>query len=208
MGRASVMCSATAASRMDQAVVASGYRRTPDRIRLEARPGRKLRPDMWRETCRKLGAGQAKPAASHGYLGGGRDLKPVNPMREDVPPVLIKTLDDPYARPASLNAERLAARMADLDAVLGEDYEDQDRMGDDARPMLLGAVASVVTDLAPMRTDPQTVRSRSPRTPGARSAVAGTRRALNSTDVRRQAGCESPEAPLGAACCRAISWRG
>jgi len=86
-------------------------------------------------------------------LGGAvtAPLRDINLVREDIPPVLIKTLDDPYARPASLSCERLAARIADLDAVLGEDYGAQDHTGDDARPMLLGAVASAVTDLVPMR---------------------------------------------------------
>lgn len=90
---------------------------------------------------------------SRDSLGGAvtAPLRDINLMREDIPPVLVKTLDDPYARPASLRCERLAARIADLDAVLGEDYGAQDQVGGEARPMLLGAVASAVTDLVPMR---------------------------------------------------------
>jgi hypothetical protein len=78
-------------------------------------------------------------------------LRDVNLMREDIPAVLIKTLDDPYARPTSLSCERLAARIADLDSVLGADYGAQDQSRDNARPTLLSAVAIVVTDLVPMR---------------------------------------------------------
>jgi hypothetical protein len=86
-------------------------------------------------------------------LGGAvsAPLRDLNLVRADIPPVLIQTLDNPYARPSSLSCERLAARIADLDAVLGEDYGAQDRATGDARPMLLSAVASTVTDLLPMR---------------------------------------------------------
>jgi hypothetical protein len=86
-------------------------------------------------------------------LGGAvtAPLRDINLMREDIPPVLTETLDDPYARPASLNCERLAARIADLDAVLGADYDAKDQARDEARPMFLGAVASTVSDLVPKR---------------------------------------------------------
>jgi hypothetical protein len=91
--------------------------------------------------------------ASRASFGGAvtSPLRDVNLMREDIPAVLIKTLDDPYARPASLSCERLAARIADLDSVLGADYGAQDQPRDNARPMLLSAIAIAVTDLVPMR---------------------------------------------------------
>lgn len=81
-------------------------------------------------------------------------LRDINVVRSQIPDLLKKAVADPYAPPKT-GCEPLKAEIDDLDAVLGDDYDDlkDDRKtgeGSLSKPVL-GAVANAVTDVIPMR---------------------------------------------------------
>lgn len=79
-------------------------------------------------------------------------LRDINVVRSQIPDLLKKAVADPYAPPAT-GCAPLKAEIDSLDAVLGDDYDDPKNGGKNeslAKPVL-GAVASAVTDVIPMR---------------------------------------------------------
>ncbi|NNM78257.1 hypothetical protein HJG53_15295 [Sphingomonas sp. ID1715] len=47
----------------------------------------------------------------------------VNLKKRDIPPVLLSAADDPYSREATRNCGQLNTALAELDAVLGPDFD-------------------------------------------------------------------------------------
>lgn len=80
-------------------------------------------------------------------------LRDINMVRSEIPDLLKRAVADPYAPPAT-GCEPLKAEIEQLDAVLGDDYDEprSDKKDDSAlsRPVL-GVVASTITDVIPMR---------------------------------------------------------
>lgn len=80
-------------------------------------------------------------------------LRDINMMRSEIPDLLKKAVANPYAPPA-MGCDPLRAEIDQLDAVLGDDYDDRraDKKEDEAlsKPVL-GVVASTITDVIPMR---------------------------------------------------------
>jgi hypothetical protein len=60
--------------------------------------------------------------ASNGVAAAG-PMYDMNLYRQTIPPVLLKVMDDPYAKPPSSTCRALTAQIADLNAALGDDYD-------------------------------------------------------------------------------------
>lgn len=83
-------------------------------------------------------------------------LRDINLVRSQIPDLLKTAMADPYAPPAA-GCAPLKAEIDNLDAVLGDDYDDpkDDGKGDPetggmSKPVL-GVVARTITDVIPMR---------------------------------------------------------
>lgn len=79
-------------------------------------------------------------------------LRDINMVRSEIPDLLKKAVVDPYAPPKT-GCAPLKAEIEQLDAVLGDDYDDPKDDNDDesvSRPVL-SVVASTITDVIPMR---------------------------------------------------------
>jgi hypothetical protein len=100
-------------------------------------------------------APQTSDQANSDSLGSAMvsPLRDINVVRAQIPDLLKKAAADPYA-PPSPGCEPLQAEIDQLDAVLGDDYDEpKDKKSDEgglSKPVL-GAVASVVSDVIPMR---------------------------------------------------------
>ncbi len=79
-------------------------------------------------------------------------LRDINVVRSQIPDLLTKAVADPYA-PPSAGCEPLKAEIDQLDAVLGDDYDDQKdaAKGQGMSKPVLGVVASTISDVIPMR---------------------------------------------------------
>ena len=79
-------------------------------------------------------------------------LRDINVVRSDIPDLLKKAVNDPYAPPKP-GCEPLKAEIDSLDAVLGDDYDDpkDDNKDEGMSRPVLGVVASTITDVIPMR---------------------------------------------------------
>lgn len=79
-------------------------------------------------------------------------LRDINVVRSEIPDLLKKAVADPYAPPKT-GCAPLKAEIEQLDAVLGDDYDDP--KDDNKNPSLsrpvLGVVASTITEVIPMR---------------------------------------------------------
>ncbi|MET3667693.1 hypothetical protein [Caulobacter sp. 1776] len=79
-------------------------------------------------------------------------LRDINVVRSQIPDLLKKAVADPYASP-KMGCEPLKAEIDDLDAVLGDDYDDQKdpKKSESVSKPMLAVVARTVTDVIPMR---------------------------------------------------------
>ena len=83
-------------------------------------------------------------------------LRDLNVMKTDIPSILLRTLEDPYARPArGWKCSTLAALIRPLDAALGPDL-DRIPPGDEnllerGKTTALGAAADLASDAIPFR---------------------------------------------------------
>lgn len=79
-------------------------------------------------------------------------LRDINVVRSEIPELLKKAVADPYAPPQT-GCAPLKAEIQQLDAVLGDDYDDpkDDNKDESLSRPVLGVVASTITDVIPMR---------------------------------------------------------
>jgi hypothetical protein len=79
-------------------------------------------------------------------------LRDINVVRSEIPDLLKKAIVDPYAPPKT-GCAPLKAEIQQLDAVLGDDYDDpkDDNKDESLSRPILGVVASTITDVIPMR---------------------------------------------------------
>ncbi|PZR33176.1 hypothetical protein [Caulobacter segnis] len=79
-------------------------------------------------------------------------LRDINVVRSEIPDLLKKAVADPYAPPQA-GCAPLKAEIQQLDAVLGDDYDDpkDDNKDESLSRPVLGVVASTITDVIPMR---------------------------------------------------------
>ncbi len=83
-------------------------------------------------------------------------LRDLNLIRTEVPDVLILALADPYARPKTRKCQELTALIQPLTDALGADLDipptdEEQSMYRRGRPMALGAMAGVASDVIPFR---------------------------------------------------------
>jgi len=83
-------------------------------------------------------------------------LRDLNLIRTQVPDVLIQALADPYARPKTKKCQELTSLLKPLNDALGADLdvpptEEEQSMYQRGRPMALGAMAGVASDVIPFR---------------------------------------------------------
>lgn len=83
-------------------------------------------------------------------------LRDLNLIRTQVPDVLILALADPYARPKTKKCQELATLIQPLNDALGADLdipptEEEKSMYRRGRPVALGAMAGVASDVIPFR---------------------------------------------------------
>lgn len=121
-----------------------------------------------------------------------RDL---NLMRDEIPPVLQRAMKDAYAKPPLDGCVALAAELAELNAVLGEDFDSRDALqkdGNFASDLVVGAVRSLI----PYRSVLRRISGAHERERRALAAIAagGVRRAYLK-GVGEQRGCAAPAAP-------------
>jgi hypothetical protein len=83
-------------------------------------------------------------------------LRDLNVIRTQVPDILIQAMADPYARPTTKKCSELVALIQPLNDALGADIDtpatvEEQGMMQRSRPMALGAVAGVASDVIPFR---------------------------------------------------------
>ena len=96
-------------------------------------------------------------ANSESVVGAAKaPLRDLNLIRTQVPDVLILALADPYARPKTKKCQELEALIQPLNDALGADLDvpppaAELRMYQRGRPVALGAMAGVASDVIPFR---------------------------------------------------------
>jgi len=101
---------------------------------------------------------QTTPEANRESFKGAAQapLRDLNVIRTQVPDILIQAMADPYARPKTKKCSELVALIAPLDGALGADIDipataEEKTAMQRSRPMALGAVAGVASDVIPFR---------------------------------------------------------
>lgn len=96
-------------------------------------------------------------ANSESVVGAAKaPLRDLNLIRTQVPDVLIQALADPYARPKTKKCQELVSLIRPLNDALGADLdvpptEAEQSMYQRGRPVALGAMAGVASDVIPFR---------------------------------------------------------
>ena len=96
-------------------------------------------------------------ANSESVVGAAKaPLRDLNLIRTQVPDVLILALADPYARPKTRKCQELVTLIKPLNDALGEDLDvpptaAEQSMYQRGRPVALGAMAGVASDVIPFR---------------------------------------------------------
>ena len=110
-------------------------------------------------TTRADGAPQVQTAAeaNRESLQGAvkAPLRDLNVLRTKVPPILLESLADPYARPRTSGCAGLIAAILPLEEALGPDYDlrrGEEGFGAQGRSAALGMVAGFASDAIPFRS--------------------------------------------------------
>jgi len=137
---------------------------------------------------------------------GGAAMSPLNDLnvtRAEVPPVL-KAIRSPYEPIPKVNCAAIAKLVAELDAVLGRDFDAlplpeksfSDQVGSGAADLTLGAVSSTMSDFIPFRSIVREATGASAHERRLRAAFqAGVARRSYLKGVGAQLGCAPPAAP-------------
>lgn len=137
---------------------------------------------------------------------GGAAMSPLNDLnvtRAEVPPVLL-AIRSPYEPIPAVNCTAIAKMVADLDAVLGRDFDAlplpaqsfSDQVGSGAADLTLGTVSSTMSDFIPFRSIVREATGASAHERKLRAAFqAGVARRSYLKGVGAQLGCAPPAAP-------------
>ena len=96
-------------------------------------------------------------ANSESVVGAAKaPLRDLNLIRTQVPDILIQALADPYARPKTKKCQELVNLIRPLNDALGADLDvpptaEEQNLYQRGRPMALGAMAGVASDVVPFR---------------------------------------------------------
>jgi hypothetical protein len=105
-------------------------------------------------------AGSAYQQTKDGLPGAAMSpLRDLNLSREEIPPVLA-AIKSPYDPPEDLSCSQITLMLADLDAVLGPDWDTEDpderlrteKLADSASDAALDTIASEASSLIPFRS--------------------------------------------------------
>ena len=128
-------------------------------------------------------------------------LRDLNVIRTQVPDVLVRALADPYARPKTRKCPELVAMILPLNDALGQDIDvpptqaEQDMMAR-SRPMALGAVAGMASDVIPFRGIVRQVTGAARHDEYVQAAIlAGTARRAYLKGLGEARGCKPPATP-------------
>lgn len=128
-------------------------------------------------------------------------LRDLNFIRTQVPQVLLEALADPYARPTTRKCPELVALILPLNDALGADIdiprvEDEQGMVQRSRPMALGAVAGMASDVIPFRGVVRQVTGAAKHDEYVQAAIlAGTARRAYLKGLGEARGCKPPATP-------------
>ena len=137
---------------------------------------------------------------------GGAAMSPLNDLnvtRAEVPMVL-QAIRSPYEPIPAVNCTALAKMVADLDTVLGRDFDAlplpersfSDQVGSGAADLTLGTVSSTMSDFIPFRSLVREATGASAHERKLRAAFqAGVARRSYLKGVGAQLGCAPPAAP-------------
>ena len=146
---------------------------------------------------------QTNSQASRESLKGAAQapLRDLNVIRTQVPQVLIEALADPYARPNTRKCPELVAMILPLDDALGADIdvpasEEEQSMVQRGRPIALGAMASMASDVIPFRGVVRQVTGAAKHDEYVLAAIlAGTARRAYLKGLGEARGCKPPATP-------------
>lgn len=126
-------------------------------------------------------------------------LRDLNLIKTKIPPILVQAVDNPYARSGQRSCVTLRKEISDLSEVLGDDFDDRSPEGeaeDDDEKAAYGAVASVVSDVIPMRSWIRKLSGAERRDRKVQEAIAaGIARRSYLKGVGQARGCKPPAAP-------------
>lgn len=126
-------------------------------------------------------------------------LRDVNLVRTDIPPILRQAVKNPYARSGQRSCATLRKDIGDLNAVLGDDFDERGtdpEQGGNSRKTAYGAVASVVSDVIPMRSWVRKLSGAEAHDREVQEAIAaGISRRSYLKGVGQGRGCKPPAAP-------------
>jgi hypothetical protein len=128
-------------------------------------------------------------------------LRDLNVIRTQVPQVLVDALADPYARPKTKKCQELIALILPLNDALGADIDvpptvDEQGMVQRSRPMALGAVAGMASDVIPFRGVVRQVTGAARHDEYVQAAIlAGTARRAYLKGLGESRGCKPPATP-------------
>jgi len=126
-------------------------------------------------------------------------LRDVNLIKTDIPPILVQAVNNPYARSGQRGCAALRKDIGDLNEVLGDDFDERSpERGSDGndRKTAYGVVASVVSDVIPMRSWIRKLSGAERRDREVQEAIAaGIARRSYLKGVGQARGCKPPAAP-------------
>lgn len=150
------------------------------------------------------GCSSAVDKTSAGMSGAAMSpLNDLNMTRNEIPP-LLKAIRSPYEPIPNVSCASLAKMVADLDAILGRDFDALplpakslgDQAGEGAADLTLGAVSSTMTDFIPFRSLVREATGASAHERRLRAAFqSGVAKRSYLKGVGAQLGCAPPAAP-------------
>lgn len=143
------------------------------------------------------------PQANRESLKGAAQapLRDLNVIRTQVPDILVQTMADPYARPKTKKCSELIALIQPLNDALGADIDtpatvEEQGMVDRSRPVALGAVAGVASDVIPFRGVIRQLSGAAKHDEYVQSAIiAGYTRRAYLKGIGEVRGCRPPATP-------------
>jgi hypothetical protein len=165
----------------------------------EAKPVVQSPPDGAKSSAKV----QTTPEANRENVVGAAKapLRDLNLIRTQVPDVLLQALADPYARPKTRKCQELVALIQPLNDALGADLDipptaEEQNMYQRGRPVALGAMASVASDVIPFRGVVRQLTGAAKHDEYVQAAiVAGFSRRAYLKGLGEARGCQPPATP-------------
>lgn len=144
-----------------------------------------------------------EPFITAGQVGDAlkQPLKDLNVMQGDIPPVLLSVRSAPYAQPAADDCPTLNGEIAELDHLLGPDFDaapaKDETTSKIASQTVLGATRDTASSWIPFRSVVRRITGAEKRNRTISQAqLAGSVRRAYLKGMGQKMGCEYPAAPL------------